>query len=229
MSTVRLGVAPIVLSALLVVAGCTYSEQEPGLLERETPQPSVGPPSSTSPPTASPLPVTNPELPVAGESVWTSADGLDVQVRFAVHAVRRVDGGTVLDWSVTPIRAANRRPGDAGARLRSTSACPAGGESSANVLLVDAPGQDGLPAAGRAVRTPTTACVRRSGCRSAASASASPRCCRLPSPSCRMPCARSMWTSRPCPSSGGSPSPRWARSRSPSRPTDLTRPAEVSA
>ena len=127
-------------AALLVVAGCTYSEQEPGLLERETPQPSVGPPSSTSPPTATPLPVTNPELPVAGESVWTSADGLDVQVRFAVHAVRRVDGGTVLDWSVTPIRAANLRPGDPvpdsvdlGLSRR--------WESSANVLLVDAPGQ----------------------------------------------------------------------------------------
>ncbi len=73
---------------------------------------------------------------MAGESVWTSADGLDVQVRFAVHAVRRVDGGTVLDWSVTPIRAANLRPGDAvpdsvdlGLSRR--------WESSANVLLVD--------------------------------------------------------------------------------------------
>jgi len=75
---------------------------------------------------------------VAGEAVWTSADGLDVQVRFAVHAVRRVDGGTVLDWSVTPIRVSNRRPGDAvpdsvdlGLSRR--------WESSANVFLVDAP------------------------------------------------------------------------------------------
>ena len=149
MSTVRPGMgrargrgwcrmAPVVAAALVVVAGCTYSEREPGLLDRETPQPTVGPPSSTSPPTATPVPVTNPELPVAGESVWTSADGLDVQVRFAVHAVRRVDGGTVLDWSVTPIRAANLRPGDAvpdsvdlGLSRR--------WESSANVFLVDAP------------------------------------------------------------------------------------------
>ena len=182
--------APIV-AALLVLAGCTYSEREPGLLDRETPQPSVGPPSSTSTPTATPLPATNPELPVAGESVWTSADGLDVQVRFAVHAVRRVDGGTVLDWSVTPIRAANLRPGDAvpdsvdlGLSRR--------WESSANVLLVDAPGQGRSTGRWYAPRTPTTACVRRSGCRSAASASASPRCCRLPSPSSRTPCARSM-------------------------------------
>jgi hypothetical protein len=129
--------APTVAAALMVVVGCSYSEREPGLLDRETPQPTVGPPSSKSSPSATPLPVTNPELPVAGEAVWTSADGLDVQVRFAVHAVRRVDGGTVLDWSVTPIRASNRRPGDAvpdsvdlGLSRR--------WESSANVFLVDA-------------------------------------------------------------------------------------------
>ena len=129
--------APTLAAVLLVVVGCSYSEREPGLLARYTPQPTVGPPSSKSPPTATPLPVANPELPVAGEAVWTSADGLDVQVRFAVHAVRRVDGGTVLDWSVTPIRAPHLRPGDAvpdsvdlGLSRR--------WESSANVFLVDA-------------------------------------------------------------------------------------------
>jgi hypothetical protein len=105
-------------------------------LDRDTPQPTVGPLNSKSP-TGTPLPVANPELPVAGEAVWISADGLDVQVRFAVHAVRRVDGGTVLDWSVTPIRAPNLRAGDAvpdsvdlGLSRR--------WESSANVFLVDA-------------------------------------------------------------------------------------------
>jgi hypothetical protein len=128
--------APTVAAALLVVVGCTYSEREPGLLDRDTSQPTVWPPSSKSPPPAT-LPVANPELPVAGEAVWTSADGLEVQVRFAVHAVRRVDGGTVLDWSVTPIRVPNRRPGDAvpdsvdlGLSRR--------WETSANVVLVDA-------------------------------------------------------------------------------------------
>jgi hypothetical protein len=40
---------------------------------------------------------------VADERTWTSADGLQIQVRIAVHAVRRVGGATVLDWSVTPI------------------------------------------------------------------------------------------------------------------------------
>ena len=138
--------APTVAAALLVV-GCTYSEREPGLLERDTPRRRVGPSSRSSPPTATTLPVTNPELPVAGEAVWTSADGLDVQVRFAVHAVRRVDGGTVLDWSVTPIRAlepaTRRRP----ARLGRPRPVPPV-ESSANVFLVDSPETHGLPAAG---------------------------------------------------------------------------------
>jgi hypothetical protein len=129
--------APTVVAALLVVVGCTYSEREPGLLDRDAPQPTVGPPSSQSPPTATPLPVANPELPVAGEAVWTSADGLDVQVRFAVHAVRRVDGGTVLDWSVTPIRAPNLRPGDA-VRDSVDLGLSRRWESSANVFLVDA-------------------------------------------------------------------------------------------
>jgi hypothetical protein len=129
--------APTVAAALLVVVGCTYSEREPGLLDRDTSQPTVGPASSKSPPTATPLPVPNPELPVAGEAVWTSADGLDVQVRFAVHAVRRVDAGTVLDWSVTPIRASNLRPGDA-VRDSVDLGLSRRWESSANVFLVDA-------------------------------------------------------------------------------------------
>ena len=130
--------APTVAAALLVVVGCTYSEREPGLLDRDTPQPTFGPPSSMSPPTATPLPVANPELPVAGEAVWTSADGRDVQVRFAVHAVRRVDGGTVLDWSVTPIRAPFLRPGDLVPNSVDLGLAPRW-ESSANVFLVDAP------------------------------------------------------------------------------------------
>lgn len=129
--------APTVAAALLVVVGCTYSEREPGLLDRDTSQPTVGPASSKSPPAATPLPVPNPELPVAGEAVWTSADGLDVQVRFAVHAVRRVDAGTVLDWSVTPIRASNLRPGDA-VRDSVDLGLSRRWESSANVFLVDA-------------------------------------------------------------------------------------------
>jgi hypothetical protein len=98
------------VTLLLAVTSCTYADREPGLLERHEPDP---PPRVrvTSPPTPS-LPATNPRLPVAGEATWTSADGWQVQVRIAVHALRRMDGATVLDWSVTPIEAPNLRPGD---------------------------------------------------------------------------------------------------------------------
>ena len=49
---------------------------------------------------------TNPELPVVGEAIWVSGfSQLPVTFRIAVHAVRRVEGATVLDWSVTPIAA----------------------------------------------------------------------------------------------------------------------------
>ncbi len=53
----------------------------------------------------------NPELPVVGEAVWTSAEGRDVTVRIAVHAVRRIAGATVLDWSITPLSATGREAG----------------------------------------------------------------------------------------------------------------------
>ena len=38
------------------------------------------------------VPSPNPDLPVVGEAIWTSADGLDITMRLAVHAVRRVAG-----------------------------------------------------------------------------------------------------------------------------------------
>ena len=124
-------------AVLLVVVGCTYAEQEPGLFGRDTEWPTAPPASGRSFPPPSPLPVGNPELPVAGDWVWTSADGLEVQVRFAVHAVRRVEGGTVLDWSVTPIRGSNLRPGDA-VPASFDLGLSRRGESVANVFLVDA-------------------------------------------------------------------------------------------
>jgi hypothetical protein len=49
---------------------------------------------------------------VVGERSWTSAEGHQIQVRIAVHAIRRVAGATVLDWSVTPIEGPNLQPGD---------------------------------------------------------------------------------------------------------------------
>ena len=93
----------------LLLVGCTYAAEEPGLL-RQTPADRGGSlPTTVAPPTP---PATNPGLPVLAEAVWTSADGLDVQVRIGVHAVRRISGATVLDWSVTPLAAPNLQPDD---------------------------------------------------------------------------------------------------------------------
>lgn len=71
-----------------------------------------------------------------GDEVWRSGDGLDITVRIAVHSVRRIAQGTVLDWSVTPLSGPGLRPHDA---------IPASlnlglsrfGEGQANIFLVD--------------------------------------------------------------------------------------------
>lgn len=96
------------LCALMVLlAGCTYSEREPGLFRPTIPQTSEPPQPDRLPPRK-----TNPALPVAGEAIWTTAEGLRVTVRFAVHAIRRIEGATVLDWSVTPLSAPRLRTGE---------------------------------------------------------------------------------------------------------------------
>jgi len=95
--------ALVLVLTLLVLTGCTWSTSEPGLLRG-------GETAETTSPTAPPP--TNPALPVAGETTWTSAEGQRVTVRIAVHAVRRATGMTVLDWSITPLSAPDRRPGD---------------------------------------------------------------------------------------------------------------------
>lgn len=89
---------------LLLLAGCTWSGAEPGLLQQRG---ASTPPSAPAPPAA-----TNPRLPVAGETTWTTAEGQQVTSRIAVHAVRRGPGLTVLDWSVTPLTAPDRQAGD---------------------------------------------------------------------------------------------------------------------
>ena len=93
----------------LLLVGCTYTVEEPGLLRRTPASRGWSPHATVAPPTP---PATNPELPVLADAVWTSADGLGVQVRIGIHAVRRITGATVLDWSVTPLAAPNLQPGD---------------------------------------------------------------------------------------------------------------------
>ncbi|MGI3786283.1 MAG: hypothetical protein ACRYG2_36525, partial [Janthinobacterium lividum] len=96
--------------ACFLVAGlgsCSWGAQEPGLFR--TPDTTAPAPSPSL--TGLPAP-TDPRLPVVGEALWTTAEGNGVTIRFAVHAVRRTSGATVLDWSVTPITSPGRQPGD---------------------------------------------------------------------------------------------------------------------
>jgi hypothetical protein len=104
-----------VLGTLLVlaclVAGCSYERAEPGLFNRPMTHETAAPPlRPVTPDQASQ--VSNPDLPVVAEAIWTSTDGLDITMRIAIHAVRRVTGGTVLDWSVTPLHGPGLRPSD---------------------------------------------------------------------------------------------------------------------
>ena len=128
--------------AISVLGGCTYDDREPGLFGRIVPTPSAastptpGADVDSSPPRR-PAPLGNPDLPVAGEAVWTSGDGTAVTVRIAIHAVRRIPGATVLDWSVTPL---------SGPGLDTDDSVPPGfnlgltrfGEGNTNIFLLDA-------------------------------------------------------------------------------------------
>ena len=125
----------LIVLAACALAGCTYNPQEPGLFGRETAPPTAAPASVSETPTETPPPG-NRELPVVGEAVWTSGDGLDITVRLAVHAVRRMPHATVLDWSVTPL---------SGPNLGANDAVPSSlnlglsrfGEGNTNVFLLD--------------------------------------------------------------------------------------------
>jgi hypothetical protein len=97
------------LALALLVCGCTYSHEEPGLFRVRTPAPSPTASGVVAPPPVVRSPA---DLPVAGERVWTTAEGEEITVRFAVHAVRRIPGATVLDWSVTPLEAPGLGPDD---------------------------------------------------------------------------------------------------------------------
>ncbi len=106
------------VGAILLVGvlftGCTYSREEPGLFGRG-PEPTdieIEEPDDRWPPIRDRYLRTNPNLPVVGDETWTSGEGLSLTVRIAVHAVRRIKGATVLDWSVTPLRAPGLGLGD---------------------------------------------------------------------------------------------------------------------
>ena len=95
----------VVAAGCVLSSGCTYAKEEPGLFGN----------NATSSPTVETLPPpapTNPELPVAAEAEWTTAEGLHISTRFAIHAVRRLELATVVDWSVTPLSAPGYASGD---------------------------------------------------------------------------------------------------------------------
>jgi hypothetical protein len=124
------------IALMCLVTGCTYQRAEPGLFQpsmsRETTAPPIHPvtPDETSQ-------VPNPDLPVVGEAIWTSADGLDITVRIAIHAVRRVVGGSVLDWSITPLHGPGLIPNDLVPRSLDLGLSRPH-EGYPNILLVDA-------------------------------------------------------------------------------------------
>jgi hypothetical protein len=127
----------VIGAAAVLSAGCTYAKDEPGLFQnRATQSPSI----DNSPPAP-----TNPELPVAAEAEWTTAEGLHISTRFAIHAVRRIQGGTVVDWSVTPLSSPDYGIGD---RLPSwvDLGLSRSSEGDINMFLLD-------PATGKVYRT----------------------------------------------------------------------------
>jgi hypothetical protein len=84
---------------------------------------------------------TNPELPVAAEAEWTTAEGLHISTRFAIHAVRRMQGATVVDWSVTPLSSPGYGRGD---RLPSWAdiGLSRSSEGDINMFLLDRAGRN---------------------------------------------------------------------------------------
>jgi hypothetical protein len=126
----------LVLLACLVT-GCSYDRAEPGLFGRAITRETTAPPIRPVTPDESGQ-VPNPDLPVVGEAVWTSADGLDITMRIAVHAVRRVAGGTVLDWSVTPLHGPGLRPNDPVPKMLDLGLSRPG-EGYPSIILADAP------------------------------------------------------------------------------------------
>lgn len=124
--------AAVIATACVLSTGCTYTTEEPGLFRTGTSQ------SPTIERTKPPPEATNPNLPVAAEAEWTTAEGLNISTRFAIHAVRRLQDATVVDWSVTPLSA----PGYArGANLPSwvDIGLSRSSEGDVNMFLVDAP------------------------------------------------------------------------------------------
>ncbi len=100
--------------ALVAVVSFTACSEEPVRTVDPAPAATSDSPAGqeeTSTPSASAEPEPG-ALPVAGSGLVRSGEKGDIVLRLAVHAVRRSDGATVLDWSVTPISAPGTQPGE---------------------------------------------------------------------------------------------------------------------
>jgi hypothetical protein len=137
-----------------LIAGCSYDPAEPGLFGRSITRETTAPPIHPVTPDES-AQTPNPDLPVVGEAIWTSADGLDITMRIAVHGVRRMPGATVLDWSVTPLHGPGLHSNDPVPR-RVDLGLTRPGEGYPSILLVDT--------ARSKVYRPLTLKGSRSGC-----------------------------------------------------------------
>lgn len=103
--------AALGIALALVLGGCTAPAEEPGLFRVRNPSPAASSPAPLPSTAGSPArPVA--ALPVAGEAVRTTSEGAEVTARYAVHAVRRMAGATVLDFSITPLTAPGLQDGD---------------------------------------------------------------------------------------------------------------------
>jgi hypothetical protein len=117
----------VLLVVALLLAGCTYEDREPGLFGR-TP---AAKPSEVG---SSPNPLdSSAAIPLLGEATWVPPDTRGIPIRIAIHGVRRVPGGTVLDWSITALSAAVRVPGEL-----IEGGLPIGIDERIDVALVDA-------------------------------------------------------------------------------------------
>lgn len=90
------------LVLLAVLAGCTTGT--PPVPGPETPSPST---VASSPPTTP-----TPEIPVVASWVLDAGTQSPQEVRVALHGIRRTQGASVLDWSVTPLAGPGRHAGD---------------------------------------------------------------------------------------------------------------------
>ncbi len=93
-----------------LVAGCSYDPVEPGLFGRPVTPGRDRPAIHRAAPEE--RQVQNPELPVVGEATGPLRMASASLLSIAVHAIRRFPGGTVLDWSVTPLHGPGLRPSD---------------------------------------------------------------------------------------------------------------------